>query len=90
MRRLRPANNRAVVQDAPTRYDEIGFLLRRTSASSVASDSVASDRWNRLAQRIIAYHQLQALIAHMSIQGSDVRRCALLLRGWSSLTAPIA
>jgi len=89
MRRWRPATTRAVVQDAPTRYDEIDFLLRRTSLS-VSSDSAASDRWNRLAQRIIAYHQLQALIAHMSIQGSDVRRSALRLRAWSALTAPIA
>jgi hypothetical protein len=77
------------VQDSPTRYDDIGFLLRRTSAPG-SSDSVTSERWNRLAQRIIAYHHLQGLIAHMSVHGSDVRRSALFLRAWSSLTAPIA
>ena len=89
MRRARPANNRAVVHDTSTRYDELGFLLRRTSLPD-SSNSVVSERWNRLAQRINAYQQLQALIAHMSAHGSEVRRSALLLRAWSSLTAPIA
>jgi hypothetical protein len=89
MRQTRPANNRAVVHEAPTRYDELGFLLRRTSLPD-SSNSIVSERWSRLAQRINAYQQLQALIAHMSAHGSEVRRSALLLRAWSVLTAPIA
>lgn len=89
MNKKQPASHRASESEALTRHDEVGSVLR-CFALPPGAESSTQRRWNGLTQRIVAHRYLQALNAHMSIHGSEVRRSALLLRPWSSLAVPIA
>lgn len=89
MNKEQPASHRASESEAVTGRDEVGSLVR-CFALPPAAEASTQRRWNGLTQRIVAHRYLQALNAHMSIQGSEVRRSALLLRPWSSLAVPIA
>jgi hypothetical protein len=89
MKTQQPASHRASESDTLTRYDEVGSLVRCFVLPPAADPSVQR-RLNDLTQRIVAHRYLQALNAHMSVHGSEVRRCALLLRPWTALAVPIA
>ena len=89
MRRPQPAINRAGVPEHISRRDHVGVMLRRYGSVG-PGDTTVAERWDRLTQRIRAYQQLEVLIAHMTMQGVEVRRAALLLRPWSSLVVPFA
>ena len=89
MKTKQPASHRASESDTLTRYDEVGSLVRGFALPSSAEAGVQR-RWNDLAQRIAAHRYPHALTALMSGHSSEIRRCALLLRPWSSLAVPIA
>ncbi len=76
-----PASSRASVSDDPTRCDEdeIGALLRNALADT-RSESVVIERWNGLAERIVADLQRQMVLAEIDVGLSETRRSELLLR----------
>lgn len=89
MNKEQPASHRASEADTLNRRDEVATLVR-CFALPPTTETGVQRRWNGLTQRIVAHRYLQALNAHMTVQGSEVRRSALLLRSWSSLAVPIA
>lgn len=92
MKRSRPADSRAQLPHGPlgADEDEIGVLLRHCFADGLPSeefaDTVASERWNDLADRIVADLERDALSERMEIHCAEMRRIGLMLRPWSSLS----
>ena len=84
-----PPSHRASEADTRTRCDDVDMLMR-SFALPLDAETTTTSRWEHLAERIQAHRYLQALHAHMSICGSEVRRTALLLRPWTTLAVQIA
>ncbi len=91
MDQSQPANSRALASDDPTwrDEDEIGALLRHAFVET-RSESVAIERWNGLAERVVADLQKQLDQERMEVQRSEICRVSLVLGSWSSLTVRLA
>lgn len=85
-----PANNRAEMLDKSSHCDEdeIGALLRHALVEE-STDAIVSERWNTLADRIVADLEDQLEKDRMEIHCTEVRRVGLMLRSWS-LSARLA
>ena len=91
MEKRQPADGRALMIDDPNRCDEdeIGAMLRHVLAEPCAAEQ-ASERWNVLAERIVADLEVQLAQHGMEVRYAEARRLGLMLRSWSSLTIRLA
>jgi dihydroneopterin aldolase len=91
MKTTQPADSRALIPDESSHCDEdeIGALLRHALVEET-TDAIVSERWNTLAERIVADLQDQLEKDHMEVHCTEVRRLGLTLRSWSSLTVRLA
>lgn len=88
MKRAQPDNQHPAC-DEQHRADAFDALLRRFETPP-APERAAFERWEQLSRRINAYQRLQALIAHMTVHGSELRRATLLLRPWQPIMVPFS
>jgi hypothetical protein len=91
MEKRQPADGRALMVDNPNHSDEdeIGAMLRHVLAEPCA-DELATQRWNDLAERIVADLEVHLAQANMEVHRAEARRLGLMLRSWSSLTVRLA
>jgi hypothetical protein len=83
MKTTQPATNRALILDNSSHCDEdeIGAVLRHALVED--TDAIVSERWNTLAERIVADLQDHLEKDRMEIHCTEVRRVGLMLRSWS-------
>ncbi len=86
MKTTQPASNRALIVDESSHCDgdEIGALLRHALVEE-NTDAIVSERWNTLAERIVADLQNQLEQDRIEVHYTEISRVGLMLRPWSLL-----
>lgn len=86
-----PANNRTSQSTDPhcRDEDEVAMLLAQVLGEP-CSEEIVFERWNRLAERIVADLEVHLAQRDMEVRRAEIRRLGLVLQSLSSLTVQLA